>query len=350
MTISHPLRQPGVKNKNIMDWPYTVIPSIDRDGSDDTMKAIKAIHDAMKNITDDIWNLIPGHQAPAAALPLVAPAGSLINPPGSHSALFGWPTTPITPINVLTTNDIPHGAMFRRDQVRILSNTIAMLLAPGGGNLPPIPAHVQNKIIELGERYNTLHKQRERIFQSSIKTPLERRSKWYTDSANVAEGAWMMGQLHGNLGHSTNEARAGVDKTDARSNRLEAGLLVRLNEILSKYLYAGWDAASKKLYVNLINKFANGTHAAAIIKGQALNDVTDVFLSAETTALQSGFLGVPPATTRVTRRISMIFWSTSFTRSAKLLPPARGARRSEEPDRGGRDEGNDEVVFGVSVI
>jgi hypothetical protein len=229
----HSLAQPTVQNTRVDDWPYAVIPSIDRmGGEDDDIKALKTIEDTMKNMHKEIKAALPAGYQPAAGPPPVNQA--------SPFKYFGQAAAQVNWVDV--TDNL--GIEFDKTLIN-----------------PAIPDDVKARLTALGERYNALFKQRERIYQSSIRTPMDHRLKWYTDPSNVKEGSWFLNQLH-----------AG-DENDGSKNQFDAGLLVRLNEILAKYLYNGWDATSRKMYSGLINKFANGSHVAAVTKGQAINDI-----------------------------------------------------------------------------
>jgi hypothetical protein len=105
---------------------------------------------------------------------------------------------------------------------------------------------------QIMKTYNTDFERRNELMKISLKIPITGRQEWYEDPANTS---YLLG----------------TEKDDTREE--EFGLLVRLNQILSRYLYMSWDPTAKKMYRNLIDKFANGTHSDAVINGNAINDI-----------------------------------------------------------------------------
>ena len=270
LVTKHTMRQPIVHNKNINEWPFAVVPSIERlNSEDDDIKSLKALQDTIVALQNE---LVTSYQR---ALPN-----------GNADSIFRW---------------LSDGAVLAAGALG--ANTFGVEADPAliTAQLRAVPAAaaIADHMKELATRHNSMVKQRERIMQTISTAPLDRRMKWYTDPSNVDEGTWFLGQLD----PDSNENRAGVRDApaahpDIKGGQFDAGLLVRLNEILSKYLYTGWDPTTKKIYSGLINKFASGSHVSAVSKGQAINDVDDVWYDIEMTGT-TGILGAPAAHTTV---------------------------------------------------
>jgi hypothetical protein len=277
--LRHPLKQPRVTNKSVDEFPFAVIPSIERSSNeDDDIKTLKDIQSVMRSIQDELAVLCGATAAAggggAALLASPTNIGVWKYPQAGAAAPAVWGEV-LGNFGVMVDADV--------DSAGAPTNITLRLMAAGAG-APVVP-----RILEMGQKYNSLYAQRERIFQSSIRTPIDHRGKWYTDPANPKEGAWFLNQL------SSAEADAGISAEDRRANQdqFKGGLLLRLNEILAKYLYAGWDTTKRAMYQGLIAKFASGSHITATSKGEALNDINLPFQIWERSGLHSGIMGVP---------------------------------------------------------
>jgi hypothetical protein len=225
--------QPNVKNSNIDSWPYAVIPSFERNGSeDDDIKKLKSIEDLMKSVARDM---------------VIKSGGKFKSGDWVYNQID--PTTGArvnAPFDVLNKagdfdpSSINLGAMFNEDSTS------------------------DKDILPLGKRWNSLYRDRERIYQSAIRTPMDGRMRWYVDPSDPKYGTYFLSQIK----NDEFDDDAGKAKSQFYS-----GLLVKFNEVLSKYLYNGWDNTTRKIYSGLISKFANGTHANMITKGEAINDI-----------------------------------------------------------------------------
>jgi hypothetical protein len=282
LTLKHPLRQPHVVNNSVDEWPYAVIPSIERSSNeDDDVKAIKQIQDAMKSLQKEIEMAAPGNwRAPPP--PPAAPAGF-----NRGAAIFYHPAP-------------AGGAVAPAASWAEVHENFGLLVdvAVDAAGAPTNPAYAHAgaaaaRIIEIGGRYNSLYAQRERIFQSSIRTPIDHRAKWYTDPSNAKEGAWFLNQLSVAAG----EADEGTTDRANNPDQFRGGLLMRFNEVLAKYLYTGWDTTKRQMYQGLIGKFAAGTHIGATSKGEALNDIDMPWATWQQNGGHSGLLGVPASQT-----------------------------------------------------
>lgn len=274
LDMHHPLKQPTLLNKSVDEWPYAVIPSVERSSNeDDDIKAIADIQKAMKSLQTEIE--MAGPAAPVA-LPM---AGWRAGVGGEAGAgIFYYSGT--TPAVYETAWANVHENYGLKVNVETDANGVPTLAAYA--NAGPAAA----RILEIGGRYNSLYAQRERIFQSSIRTPIDHRAKWYTDPADPKEGAWFLNQLD-------------TVGTEATRSQFKGGLLMRFNEVLAKYLYAGWDTTKRQMYQGLISKFAAGTHVGATSKGEALNDIDTPWADWSQTGKHSGMLGVPASQTVV---------------------------------------------------
>lgn len=112
---------------------------------------------------------------------------------------------------------------------------------------------LQSQYKQAANTFNSLKRKLDHIREAYFKTPINPgRYKVFSNPDNAAE----------------------ADSWNYRNQSdFEPGLLLQLNEILSRYLYSGWDTSSKKMYVGLINRFANASHSQAVFKGLALNDI-----------------------------------------------------------------------------
>ena len=54
-----------------------------------------------------------------------------------------------------------------------------------------------------------------------------------------------------------------------------SGLLVDFNKILAKYIQQFYDGSTRKFYAPLIQDFAQNTNSNEIMRGEALNDLTN---------------------------------------------------------------------------
>jgi hypothetical protein len=102
------------------------------------------------------------------------------------------------------------------------------------------------------------------------------------DGKNIkgAQSDFMRGSLKGNLEESdASMGFKGVYDDDAiESTRASGegpqGLVFKLNRLLYHYINMFTDRTSNKLYLPLLEKFANGKNAREIMKGQAIDDVS----------------------------------------------------------------------------
>ena len=275
----HTLNQPTIINNSIDNWPYAVIPSFERNGSDDDdIKKLKSVEDLMVQLQDTIIRQD------------AANSNAWKTPSGAAAFLAG-----------------------------------AAGLAVGARNLGLLAdeATVTAASKENAKRYNALWKDRERVYQSSIRTPFDQRHKYYTDPSNREEGTWFLSQLEPSetLEGLTEDGK--IFQQGNRASQFYSGLLVKFNEVLSKYLYSGWDPVSRKIYGNLISKFANGTHNNAITKGESLNDINSSFTEWNNGGAELGtcIVGVP--------RSHVVVWASLSRAMRNIL---MNVKRSGDPE------------------
>lgn len=122
------------------------------------------------------------------------------------------------------------------------------------------------EITRLETKYVAFWNRRDDLRANSLGDTVGQRNNWYSELANNNNNLMLQ-----------------------QDGPFEAGLLVRMNQLLSRYLHMGWDTSTHKIYKNLIEKFALGTHSRNVINGIAINDVN----SAGLVAADANF-GVPP--------------------------------------------------------
>lgn len=152
-------------------------------------------------------------------------------------------------------------------------NNLDLRLVNFNANAPPALTQNQqvivDRMVDLANKYNSFYMQRERIFKSTIRTPMTGRVELYNDpSSNIKF----------------------MHQTDA--DCFKAGLIPRFNEIMVKYIYQGWDISTQKLYHGLISGFGQGSNVAAVLHGECINDV-DPWLVGKTTTNHNMIVGTP---------------------------------------------------------
>lgn len=221
--LPHILKGDEIINDNADKWPFAVIPNITNGtSSNDNLSQLKNIMLAMDNILKTFIDY-----------------DGLTDATGKNKKLISVPIGLAGEANSYTQPELFGISV----NVKAFSHSMKMKNTYGPSKVP--------NYTDLIKRYNTLVDQKERIMASSIRTPLAKRLNTYNDPSEE------------------NGAKLANEKGDMP----DYGLLVTFNDVLSKYLYNGWDTTTRKMYSGLIAKFASGTHFNACNKGHAINDI-----------------------------------------------------------------------------
>lgn len=251
------------------DWPFQVIPSIDNLNSDDDLKVYKELGLRLEAFKNDYFKIAQQiHNSGAAGLALI-PVDPLNQAPAIAAGIALDSLFIIEGTAIHVTYDDIKTTAHRFEDPDTFSTTLNFT------NFAAANAQLAKNLISVMKAYNAEFNKREELLKSSLRTPIVGRALWYEDPKDTE---YMIGQSY------LNEAKLDIG--------FEAGLLVRLNQLLSRYLYLGWDATSKKMYRGLIDKFANGTHSASVINGQALNDIDLTYIPHR--GQRSTKVGTPP--------------------------------------------------------
>lgn len=297
-------------------WLFSVIPHVGSlIGDGDDTKRVEAMSGQLIDLARQIWRaaseVVLEAKAPVAGI--TSPFRFILQPGGPADGLGGFAPAPAdfwkgathsgpwTDAMWNARDGVAHNRRLETENkngrsVKVSHNESGIFRDSAGGNvrwhifntdshtaavpegLPNTPQAV--KLKQLIEQYAATFAQRDTVRQTSLGVPLPHRVQWYMDPEDPELGAYMLHQAPG-------------------QEPFDAGLLLRLNELLARFLYMGWDSTSRKLYAGLIAKFANGTHAQAL-KGKALNDVFTIptnaagDITASTVDSAAGFLGLPP--------------------------------------------------------
>lgn len=244
ITSSHTLLR-GDKIRNTQNiWPFYTVPSIDiLNSTDEEIKVYKELNDRLTAFKGQylglVKNLYVSNAADIIGTYIDNDPGVITNP---SLMVYSGSNNHVNFQHI----DIHHSKF---PDIEYLETQDTWNAAVANNNLKS----KMKELIDLMQNYNAEFLRRDELLKVSYKIPIFQRENLYEDpNGDSDESGYLMGQL---------------DTT------LESGLLIRFNQFLSRYLNLGWDITSKKMYRNLIEKFANGTHSDATIQGNAINDI-----------------------------------------------------------------------------
>ena len=212
-----------------------------------------------------------------------------------------WPFDVIPTVDLKSSDPVVKRMSEWGDQLRYLFDQIELIVGVGGGgiavnwfvnaagaNPPALPAA---PIVAGGVRFTTQWLNTYKFDLAIVANPQQALAKKYNEIWEARHKE----RLHGTADLLPQRLKLYNDCSDSRfihqHEDFEAGLVVRFNQILSRYLAHGWDSTSQSMYAGLIEQFASGSHSQAVMNGMCINDID------ERDAIQNydSFYGLPPS-------------------------------------------------------